>query len=114
MVIGDLEKYRDDIGYTTKYLSDSNGDVYLVIEGVSIASGQLIDKTCDVAVRHTGANPWVPPAALQIRPHLVPTGRHSTQASPLGTEWQYWSRRFDRAPTPRSFLAHIFTVLGEV
>jgi hypothetical protein len=37
-----------------------------------------------------------------------------TQVSPLGPDWQYWSRRFDRPPAPQRVWAHILTVLGEV
>jgi len=56
-------------------------------------------------------------AAIHTRPALVPmdmNGPLRTQASPLGWDWQYWSRRFDRAPTPQRLWAHILTILGEV
>lgn len=114
MVINELEKHLSDVGYVTEHITASNGQVYLVIRNVQIAAGKLAGKTCDVAVLRSTGNPWIPQAAVQVRPHLVPMGHLATRASPLGPEWQYWSRRFDRVPTPRGFLAHILTVLGEV
>jgi len=114
VVIDDLEQHLGEAGYATENLTGSDGSSYLVIKGVVIAGGSLAGETCDVAVLRSTENPWVPQAAVHVRPHLVPMGQHSTQTSPLGSEWQYWSRRFDRVPAPRNFLAHVLTVLGEV
>ena len=113
MTIEDLEEYLAT-RYKLEKLTADNRQVYLVIRAISIAGGTLAGKTCDVAVLRSTENPWVPQAALQVRPPLVPMGQHNTQASPLGHEWQYWSRRFDKVPTPRAFLAHVLTVLAEV
>jgi hypothetical protein len=41
-------------------------------------------------------------------------GTHTTQASGIGEEWQYWSRRFDHVPSLKGVWAHVLTVLGEV
>lgn len=41
-------------------------------------------------------------------------GTAASQASPLGPEWQYLSRRYDRVPNAKAFLAHVLTVLGEL
>lgn len=114
MTIEDLEKHLEDIGFQTELLSSSDQRVYLVLKGISIEAGSLAGKTCDVAVLRSTENPWVPEAALHVRPALVPMGHRNTQASPLGPEWQYWSRRFDRVPTPRGYVAHVLTVLAEV
>jgi len=114
VVINDLEQHLGESGYVTEDLSAPDGSSYLVIKGVVIAGGSLAGISCDVAILRSTENPWVPQAALHVRPHLVPMGQHSTQASPLGPDWQYWSRRFDRVPAPRNFLAHVLTVLGEV
>lgn len=114
MVIDELEKYLTDVGVPFEIVQDPNGQPYLVMKGIEIAGGTLAGRACDVAVLRSTENPWVPQAALQVRPALVPMGQYNTQASPLGTEWQYWSRRFDRPPTPKSYLAHVYTVLAEV
>src|SRR5258706_359385 len=92
---------------------DIGGNGYTIIKAMSISTGSHAGKTCDVGILRSTANPWVPQAAVHVRPHLVAMGTASSQASPLGIDWQYLSRRFDRAPTPRAFLAHILTVLAE-
>jgi hypothetical protein len=114
MIVGDLERHLLDIGYRVERLIGPDQQAYLVIIGVCVAGGSLAGKMCDVAILRSNENPWVPQAALQVRPVLLPMGEKNTQASPLGSEWQYWSRRFDRIPTPRDFLMHILTVLSEV
>ena len=51
------------------------------------------------------------------KPALVPMNSSAplaTQASPLGPDWQYWSRRFDRTPIPRSIWTHVLTVFDQV
>lgn len=114
MTIEELEAYLAP-KYELEKLTAGNGQEYLVIKAISIPpGGALASKICDVAVLRSNENPWVPQAALQVRPPLVPMGQHNTQASPLGPEWQYWSRRFDKVPTPRAFLAHVLTILAAV
>lgn len=114
MVVDELESHLADAGYATERLIAPDGNTYVVIKNVLIAGGSLAGRTCDVAVLRTTEIPWVPQAALHVRPLLVPMGQHSTQGSPLGSDWQYWSRRFDKVPTARNFLAHVLTVLGDV
>lgn len=114
MIIEDLETYLSEIGIPFEVVKASNGQSYLVMKGFVIGGGSLAGRTCDVAVLRTTEQPWIPQAALQVRPVLVPMGQHNTQASPLGSQWQYWSRRFDHPPTPKTFVAHIYTVLAEV
>jgi hypothetical protein len=112
MRIDDLEHYLTGVGHKLERLEAPDQQVYLVVRDIRIAGGILDGKTCDVAVLRTAEDLWVPQAALHVRPALLPMGQHNTQASPVGPEWQYWSRRFDRVPTPRSFFAHILTCLG--
>lgn len=114
VTIDDLENHLREAGYQIEVTRLPDEQAYLVIKGVTITGGSLAGKTCEVGVLRSTENPWVPQAALHVRPILVPMGQFNTQASPLGPEWQYWSRRFDRVPTARSFLAHVLTVLAEV
>lgn len=93
--------------------SVSNGTTFVVIKNVPISGGAHVGKVCDVGIIHSTANPWVPHPSVHVRPHLVPMGQRNSQASALGGDWQYLSRRFDRPPTAKNFLAHILTVLGE-
>ncbi len=90
-----------------------NGSTFVIIRGLIITGGANEGKQCDVGILRSAANPWVPQAAVHVRPHLVPMGKACSQASPLGSEWQYLSRRFDKSPTPQAFTAHILTILGE-
>jgi hypothetical protein len=101
------------IGATIENRTVGN-DLYLLILGILITNGTNAGKMCDVAIKQSSANPWVPESAVHVRPHLVAMGQRSSQASAIGAEWQYLSRRFDHGPTPRNLYAHILTVLGEL
>ena len=89
-------------------------DQYILIKDLTVSAGSHAGKRCDVGILSSAANPWVPQAAVHVRPHLVEMGQAASQASALGPEWQYLSRRFDKVPTSKGFLAHILTVLGQV
>ncbi|MDB4954684.1 MAG: hypothetical protein JWO36_2253 [Myxococcales bacterium] len=111
MTSQDFETYVNAAGYATRTAPAGSGS-YLVLT-VLVPSGSNKGKSCEVAVKRSDANPWVPESAVHVKPHLVPMGQQSSQNSELGGEWQYLSRRFERPPTPKAFLAHLFTVLGE-
>jgi hypothetical protein len=113
MTIDDFERHLASIGHTVES-ANADGNSYLILKAVSISAGSQAGKTCDVGMLRSTANPWVPQAAVHVRPHLVEMGKASSKESPLGPDWQYLSRRFDRGPTPKALLAHILTVLGEL
>lgn len=113
MVIEDFETYVRGLGLPADYLS-AGEQTFLRVKGVRIRAGSHAGKECDVAIMRTAGMPWVPPAAVHVTPHLVAMGERNSQGSPLGAEWQYLSRRFDRVPTPRTFLTHILTVIEEL
>lgn len=113
MVFADLEQHLTAIGQPTEHLV-LGGQSYLVIKDVRIPAGTHVDERCEVAIRRSAENPWLPEAKIHVRPHLTSMGENASQNSELGTEWQYLSRRFDPPPTPRTFFAHILTVLGEL
>jgi len=106
MTLDDLDKHLVAIGKPTETRTVGN-DVYTVIKGFTASNG----STYDVGLKRNPGTPWLPEAALHVRPHRVRMGDSASQASPLGDEWQYLSRRFERSPTPQSFVAHIRTVL---
>lgn len=113
MIIGELESHLTGAGYTFETIKVPAGE-YLVVRGLAIAGGSHAGESCDVAVKRTSENPWVPDNCVHVRPHLVAMGQRNSQASPVGPEWQYLSRRFDKPPTPRAFLTHLLTVVGEL
>jgi len=113
MLVDDFELHASAAGLVVGRLTVSD-QTYLHLKGIRIVGGTHDGKECEVAILRTTESPWVPQAAVHVRPHLVTMGQACSQASPVGTDWQYLSRRFDKAPSPRGFLAHIFTVLAEL
>lgn len=112
-----LEEYVRGLGHTVEAAQDPNGTPYLVVRNVTITTGSLAGRSCDVALARCQTIPYMCPPAVHTRPALVPmdmAGPLRTQPSPLGADWQYWSRRFDRSPSPQRVWAHVLTVLGEV
>ena len=113
MTIDEFEQHLSSTGHAVESAKGGE-DSYVIIKSVPISAGSQAGKACDVGILRSIGNPWVPQAAVHVRPHLVEMGKASSQASPLGPDWQYLSRRFDKAPTPKAYLAHILTVLGEL
>jgi hypothetical protein len=111
-----LEQHLRGLGFTVEATQDVHGQPYIVVRDVTVPAGALAGTTCDVALARCQTIPYVVPPAIHTRPALVPmdmSGPLKTQASALGTDWQYWSRRYDRPPTPQRVWAHVLTVLGE-
>lgn len=117
MTDADLEQYLRGLGFTVEALQDSNGFAYIVIRGVRLPTGSLAGTVCDVALARCQSVPYMVPPSIHTRPALAPmdmAGPLKTQPSALGADWQYWSRRFDRVPSPQAVWAHILTVFNEV
>ena len=118
MTDDDLVRYLRGLGYTVDVAQDQNGVSYTVIRDVRVPNkGSLAGRVCDVALPRTNSVPYTVGPSVHTRPPLVPmdtSGPLKTQASQLGSEWQYWSRRFDRAPSPQAIWTHVLTVLTEV
>jgi hypothetical protein len=112
----DFECYLTELGFFVERLRDSNGCEYTVARDVAITTGGLRGKRCDVAIQRVTSIPYTVPPAIHTRPALVPMNPAEplhTQASALGEGWQYWSRRFDHAPSPSRIWAHVLSVLGD-
>jgi hypothetical protein len=114
VIIVDFEKHVRGLGYTVESRTGDDGVEYTVIRSVTAPTGKLVGSICDVAIRRDHAVPYIVPAAIHTKPALVPSGTLSTSPSGIGSDWQYWSRRFDRPVTARGLWTHILTVLGEV
>jgi hypothetical protein len=113
----ELEEYLRSLGLKVESAQDNSGHPYIVTRDFVIPCGPLVGRTCDVALARCQTNPYVVPPAIHTRPALVRmdmTGPLKTQASPLGADWQYWSRRFDRVPTPQAVWTHVLTVFSQV
>lgn len=117
MTFEDIEDFIRSLGHTVETLTDSSNVRYTHVREFEIPSGTLRGRVCDIAIQQVLATPYVPPSGIHTCPTFL--GRDSspipaTQVSPLGGEWQYWSRRYDHVPTPRSFWTHVQTILCEV
>lgn len=116
MTPDDLDHYLKEIGLTVETLTGADNNQYTTVRDFTIPKGALAGKICDIAIPRPAGEPYVLPAVLHIRPALLPMDSsppHATQSSGLEPEWQYWSRRLDRVPTPKNIWTHIVTVLGE-
>lgn len=110
----ELEAYFRSLGWQVEELAAPNGARFLTVRDYVIPSGSMAGRTVDVAIERSSAVPYVVPPAVHIRPALVPMGNYNTQQSPLGSDWQYWSRVLRGHPTPQRIVTHIATILSEV
>jgi hypothetical protein len=113
MHVDEFEQHAKAVGLAVEHLKGTDGQVYLHLKPVGIAGGSHNGTECEVAILRTTESPWAPQAAVHVYPALVPMGQMNSQKSAVGPNWQYLSRRFDKMPTPKSFLAHLLKVLGE-
>lgn len=90
-----------------------------------IPVGKFRGQTVQLGFQVDDSFPMNPPGGPHFKPHLMPItgggGAHPTGAihnSPLGADWQYWSRPFkewnDTDKTVRTYLAHIRHLLDTV
>ncbi len=117
MTDNELEQYLRGLGLVVEAAQDTSGHPYIVVRNFLIPCGRLVGRTCDVALARCQTIPYVFPPAIHTRPALVPmdmAGPNKTQQSALGANWQYWSRRFDRAPSPQAVWTHVLTVFSQV
>lgn len=114
MTADELEAHLRRCGYDVETITGDDTVSYTVVRQVRLPSGPLRGRVCDIAIARDQSVPYVAPAAIHTRPALVPMSSGAplgTQASGIGAEWQYWSRRFDRPPTPQGLWAHVMSVL---
>ena len=114
MKIEDFEAYLRSLGHVVEDIRGDDDVTYVVVRNVELPKGSLKGRRCDIAIQRSGAVPFVPPAAIHTRPHLVPMVGEpplKTMSSGIGPEWQYWSRRYDHRPTPKDLWTHVLTVL---
>ncbi len=107
----ELDAYIRSLGFDLEVVQDTAGASYTAVRKVQITSGALAGKTCDVALPRVGANPYSVASSIHVSPALVPMNSQSSQASPLGADWQYLSRRFDFAPSPKKIWVWVLWAL---
>jgi hypothetical protein len=117
MTSDDLDQYIRERGYLVDKVIGKDGQQYSVVKDFHIINGSLKGSVCNLGFLRPNTVPYLFPAAIHTFPALVEMNSGvplCTQPSLLADGWQYWSRRFDRAPTPKSVWAHIQTIFGEV
>lgn len=87
----------------------------VMLNRYSIPLGRHAGNSIDVAVAVD--YPYTPPVGLHIHALYGSIGVNSVMQSALGSDWQYWSRRYadwrsDRSP--RAVIAYINRVLRDV
>src|SRR4051794_20380705 len=104
MTPDDFDEYLKSLGYAVEVVVGVNNVEYSVVKDLKIKTGNLKGVVCDVAIQRPTEIPYVLPAAIHTRPHLLPMDTappNATQAGQIGPEWQYWSRTYARPPSPR-------------
>jgi hypothetical protein len=111
----ELVAYLQGLGHTVEILvSPVAPDRFIVIRDFDVRAGSRAGQRHDVAIQWSTAVPYVAPSAIHVRPLAVAMGTASSQASPLGPDWQYLSRILRVPATPPAMLVHICTVLAEL
>ncbi len=110
----ELIAYLKSLDLKVETLDALGGGRFVVIRDHLIPVGRLQRDSRDVAVMWSTQVPYVMHSSVHVRPSVVPMGSGNSQASPLGSDWQYLSRVLRGQPTPQRILAHINTVLAEV
>jgi len=105
----ELERQLNGIGFKTNRIPEHK---ILVIEDYVIGAGPHASKTVRLGLS-AGDFPFTPPAGIHVSPKLRPDGQNNINASPLGNEWQYWSRRLPDWSTDRS-ARHIIAYINKV
>ena len=114
MTCDEFAAYLRELGVRVETLRGGDGNTYVVARDVELPKGALRGRRCDIAIQQNGMVPFVPPAAIHTRPHLVPMDENEplrTMESKIGPDWQYWSRQYNHRATPKDLWAHVFTVL---
>lgn len=105
-----LAKEFESLGYQVDRSQSQHGVV--VLKAFCIAVGSHAGKTVDLGV--SGQDfPYTPPAGIHVAPSLVANGTNNIGPSPLGSDWQYWSRRLPDWTTNRS-AKHIISYINKV
>ena len=105
-----LAKEFESLGYDVDRSYSQHGVV--VLKTFRITLGSHAGKTIDVGV--SGQDfPFTPPAGIHVNPVLAANGVNNISASPLGGNWQYWSRRLTDWTTNRT-AKHIISYINKV
>lgn len=121
MAKSDFMNQLQTLGYTVQEPASD-----LLAFEYEIPVGKFLGRKVWMALQVTDSFPMNPPPGPHFKPHLLPVtgggGTHPYGAihnSPLGAEWQYWSRPFTNEwnrtdKTVKTYLAHIKNLMATV
>lgn len=119
-----LERLRKDLesmNYAVEVIVGSDNQSYTVIRKYEIGFGRFAGREIDLGIMAIANYPQAVPAAIQVRanPQLIEIGHvpnvRNIQASPLGSEWLYWSKNFnwDVERSTRRLISQINTIFKD-
>jgi hypothetical protein len=85
----------------------------VVINNYEIRVGRYSGKRVRVGIPAQDF-PFTAPAGLHFSPHLAPNGAANISQSPLGTDWQYWSRRLQDWKESDRNARHVISYINRV
>lgn len=85
----------------------------VVINDYDIKVGRHAGKRIRVGIPANDF-PFSAPAGLHISPQLAPNGSNNINPSPLGAEWQYWSRRLQDWKESDRTARHVISYINKV
>ncbi len=94
-----------------------DGTAYVVIDPYTVEVGPHAGEHIGLAFPTPPDFPITPPGGIHVKPHLIPSGTRNTGASPLGPDWQYWSRPIANWRQDRSvarLLSHVNRLMIDV
>lgn len=111
-LISDLQ----ELGFDVTTQRDTTGVDYAVIPDFDIPAGTLAGRNIKLAIPAPVDYPRSYGASIHITPHLAEFGQvgqlRNVTHSNLGTEWQYWSYRFNiRSENPTN---ELMTQINEI
>lgn len=105
-----LAKEFERMGYSVDRAFEQLGIV--VIRGFVVGAGPHAGSKVDLGI--SGKDfPFTPPSGIHVRPMLRPVGQRNVSNSPLGAEWQYWSRQLPNWAAERT-AKHIISYVNKV
>ncbi|WP_030234994.1 hypothetical protein [Streptomyces sp. NRRL S-350] len=102
-------------GYTPQLTTTSDGAEYVVFD-YTVEIGPRAGTALRIGLQATADFPVTPPGGPQVSPQIGhPQG--AVHPSPLGSEWEYWSRPAANWPADRSvrgYLRHLRTLFAQL
>ena len=117
-----LQKDLEDMNYSVEVLTGSDTQLYVIIRDYEIELGRFTGQVIDLGIMAMTNYPQGVPSAVHVlaNPQLIEITENipnvrNIQASPLGSEWRYWSKNFnwDGERSTRRLISQINTIFKD-